>query len=267
MTFLPTVPGFLGAWGQGALAVFGLLTLLWVISVFRDDVSIIDVAWGPAYLAAILPVVIQVQLDPARILVASLVAMWAIRLAVHLAPRVLEPEDYRYVEMRKRNGPSFRWTSLVRVFWLQAALATLFSTPLIAAVVVGGDVGVLAWVGAGIAFAGLIFEAVADAQLARFKADPSSRGRVLDTGLWRYSRHPNYFGEATVWWGFGLVCAGVLSHPLPLLVSVLMTLLLLRVSGVPLLEPHLESTRPGYAEYARRTSAFVPRPPKPAEGS
>jgi steroid 5-alpha reductase family enzyme len=265
VSLLPAVPGFFGAWGQAALVVFGLLTLLWVVSVIRDDVSIIDVAWGPAYLGALLPVAFDGELEPRTVVLLCIVAAWSIRLAVHLAPRVREPEDYRYAEMRKRNGPAFRWTSLVRVFWLQAALATLFSTPLVAAALVGGSPGVLGWAGAALAMAGLVFEAVADAQLAAFKADPASGGRVLDSGLWRYSRHPNYFGEATVWWGFGLFCADALAHPIPFVVSLLMTLLLLRVSGVPLLESHLESTRPGYAEYARRTSAFVPLPPRTGE--
>jgi steroid 5-alpha reductase family enzyme len=163
--------------------------------------------------------------------------------------------------MRESAGPGFRWSSLVSVFWLQATLVVVLGTPLIATMLAPGDPGRGAAAAAFVILVGLVFEAVADAQLSAFLRDPTSEGRVLDTGLWRYSRHPNYFGEAVVWWGLGLWTAFALGTPLPLISSVLMTALLLRVSGIPLLEPHLESSRPGYADYARRTSAFVPMPP------
>jgi len=259
---IPEVPGFGAAWASAAVAVYALVTLVWVASVVRSDVSIIDAFWGPAYLVALVAAWRTSPNSAWAVPTLVLVGAWAIRLALHLAPRLGEEEDYRYAAMRERNGPAFRWTSLPRVFWLQGTLVVLFSSPLVATVIAPGMPGELAAAGAALAIGGLIFEAIADAQLAAFKRDPDSKGSVMDHGLWRYSRHPNYFGEAVVWWGLGLWSAAALGSPLPLLVSVLMTLLLLRVSGVPLLESHLESTRPGYAEYARRTSAFVPLPPR-----
>lgn len=258
---IPEVPGFLGVWLAASGAVFCLMTLLWLVSLVRDDVSIIDVFWGPAYLVAVGVAWAVGTPGGWALATLGLVAVWAVRLGLHLAPRALESEDRRYAEMRKSTGPAFRWTSLVKVFWLQAALVALFSSPLVAAVLVDGSPGPAAVAAAVLAMGGLVFEAVADAQLAAFRNDPDSEGQVLNTGLWRYSRHPNYFGEAVVWWGFGAWTALALGTPLPLVVSALMTGLLVRVSGIPLLEPHLESTRPGYAEYARRTSAFVPLPP------
>lgn len=259
---IPGVPGFLPAWATAAGAVFALMSLVWVVSLRLDDVSIIDVFWGPAYLVAVLAAWWTSPTSDWALPTIVLVGVWALRLAVHLAPRIPEPEDRRYAEMRERAGSGFRWSSLIRVFWLQAALVTVFSIPLVATVLAPGAPGAWAAVAALVTLGGLVFEAVADAQLRAFKQAPDTGGEVLNTGLWRYSRHPNYFGEAVVWWGLGLWTAIALGTPLTLLVSVGMTLLLLRVSGIPLQEPHLESSRPGYAEYARRTSAFVPLPPK-----
>jgi len=262
---IPSVPGFWAAWVASAIAVFAVITLVWVVSLIRSDVSIIDIFWGPSYLVALVGAWRTSPNSGWALPTLVLVGAWAIRLGLHLAPRFSHPEDYRYAAMRERNGPSFRWSSLVRVFWLQGALVALFSAPLVATVIAPGMPGPLAAAGAAIAIGGLIFEAIADVQLEAFKRDPDSKGRVMNSGLWRYSRHPNYFGESVVWWGFGLWSAAALGSPLPFIVSVLMTLLLLRVSGVPLLESHLESSRPGYAEYARRTSAFIPLPPRAPE--
>jgi len=143
------------------------------------------------------------------------------------------------------------------VFWLQAVLLWLVSMPLLAAVVSTRPLGPWDWLGGIVALVGLTLEAVADAQLSRFKKDPASKGRVLDTGLWRFSRHPNYFGDAVFWWGLGLVALGGGAW-WSLVGPVVMTVLLLKVSGVTLLEEGLRRSRPGYEEYVRRTSAFVP---------
>jgi len=264
---IPSVPGFVDAWLSASAAVFAAMTVVWLVSLVLDDVSIVDVFWGPAYLLAVAVAWVVGPTSGWALPTIGLVGLWSIRLGVHLAPRVAEPEDRRYAEMRESAGSAFRWTSLVKVFWLQAGLVAVFSSPLVAAVVVDGSPGPTAFAAAAVAMGGLVFEAVADRQLTTFRNDPDSDGRVLNTGLWRYSRHPNYFGEAVVWWGFGAWCALALGTPLPLLVSVLMTGLLVRVSGIPLMEPHLESTRPGYAEYARRTSAFIPLPPRAGTSS
>ena len=239
-------------------------TGLWVVSVRRSDASIVDPFWGPAFLVAVLGYLL-LDPDPVRtrgVLVAVLVGVWAVRLGVHLGIRAAgHGEDPRYAAMRERNGPSWWWRSLFWVFWLQATLVAVISVPLLFAVASDAQLGPIDACGALLFAAGLLFEAVGDAQLTAFRADPANRGRVLDRGLWRWTRHPNYFGDALLWWGLGLFgLAG--GGPLVLLAPALMTLLLLRVSGVPLLEERLAETRPGYRAYVARTSAFVPWFPK-----
>lgn len=243
-----------------ALAAF---TLLWGVSVRLRDASIADPFWGPGFLLVTLAYLVAAPDPGARAyLVAVLVALWAGRLGLHLLRRNrAHGEDPRYVAMRERHGERFPAVSLVTVFWLQAVILWVVSLPLLGAVAGNAPLG--AWDVAGtVVFAvGFLLEAVADAQLRRFRSDPASRGRVLDRGLWRYSRHPNYFGDAVLWWGLYLVGVGGgawWSAPGPLL----MTFLLVKVSGVALLERSLLETRPGYAEYVRRTSAFLPWPPK-----
>ena len=183
------------------------------------------------------------------------------RLAVHLARRNWNaPEDHRYQAIRARNEPGFVWKSLYLVFALQAVLAFLVSAPLFAAITTPASwPGLLDVAGVVLVTGGLFVEAVADAQLAAFQRDSRNRGRVMDRGLWRYSRHPNYFGEFCIWWGFFLVAAATgawWSVVSPLVMSVL----LLRVSGVTLLEKDIGQRRPGYAEYVARTNAFFPGP-------
>ncbi len=194
----------------------------------------------------------------------ALVAVWALRLAIYLALRNWDaPEDHRYRAIRARNEPGFRWKSLYLVFGLQALLAWLISAPLAGAIASAAPLGALDALGAALAAFGIVFEATGDAQLARFKADPASAGKVMDRGLWRYTRHPNYFGEFCVAWGFWLLAAAggawwTLFAPL------LMTLLLLRVSGVALLEKDIGERRPAYRDYVARTNAFFPGPPRRA---
>ena len=196
--------------------------------------------------------------------VAVLATAWAARLALHIATRNIgHGEDYRYRSMREKYGANFPLVSLGIVFLLQAVLMWIVSLPLQAVSRPGPSVpfGWLDIVGFAIWSAGYAFEAVADAQLVVFKKNPANKGRVLDTGLWRYSRHPNYFGECVIWWGFGLTALATgawwaLAGP------AVMTILLLKVSGVSLLESTITERRPGYREYIERTSAFVPLPHK-----
>jgi steroid 5-alpha reductase family enzyme len=248
---------------SGLAVVLCALTLLWLVSLWLRDASIVDPFWGPGFVLAALTYYLSESSRSERgALVLALVVAWALRLGVHLLRRNRrEGEDPRYRAMRERHGARWAWVSLVRVFWLQGAILWIVSLPLFAAVRSTRPLGTLDLAGAAVFLVGLALETIADLQLARFRADPSSRGTVLDRGLWRYSRHPNYFGDALVWWGLWLVAAAgggwwTVFSP------VAMTYLLLRVSGVPLLEAGLRASRPGYAEYARRTSAFVPWPPK-----
>jgi len=244
---------------QALLLMVPLAFGAWLLSLRKNDVSIVDSFWplliltGAATYALALP-----QTGPRTLVVLALVALWAVRLAAHITWRHWgEPEDRRYQAIRARNEPHFRWKSLVLVFALQAALAWVVSWSVLAAAMNPRPWSWLDSLGVLVIVAGGSFEAVADWQLARFKSDPGHKGQVKDRGLWRYSRHPNYFGEFCVWWGFYLVALSAqgwwaIASP------VLMTVLLLRVSGVALQEKDIAERRPGYREYIARTNAFFP---------
>jgi len=248
-------------------AVGGTALLTWALSVVERDVSIVDVLWGPMFLVAALVFAAFVdQRGPRAVLVIALTAVWAMRLSGYIAWRKLgEPEDRRYQAIRRRNEPHFALKSLYLVFGLQAVLAWIVSLPLLASVGNAGELGALDYAGAAVWIIGLAIETIADWQLARFKADPRSRLQVLDRGLWRYSRHPNYFGEFLIWWGAYLIALSAGAW-WTVLSPLLMSLLLLRVSGVVLLEKDIGERRPAYAHYRSRTNAFFPGPPRRAYG-
>lgn len=243
--------------------------MLWILSVRLRNVAIVDVAWGPAFVAAVATMLI-VRPDPdlgsAQVVGFAAVTAWGLRLGLHLLVRTWgADEDRRYAAMRARDS-AFAWTSLVKVFWLQAALVLVISTPLLASASAPARAfgHPTHWIGLFLFGVGLAFETVADHQLRGFKADPDNRGRVLDTGLWRYSRHPNYFGDFCVWWGLWIYCLPAPGAAWTVVSPVLMSFFLLRVSGVTLLESDIEERRPGYREYVRRTNAFFPGPPRKA---
>ncbi len=248
-----------------ALAAFTAMALLWLVSLWRRDASIVDIWWGPGFaLIAAVAFALGSGGDPARrALSLALVSLWGLRLGAHLLWRNWGAgEDYRYQAMRRRHGERFGLVSLGTVFGLQGFLAWIVSLPVqVVHVSAGGALGALDALGAALTALGLGFEAVGDWQLARFKADPGNRGEVMDRGLWRYTRHPNYFGEFCVWWGFFLIAlaAGAWWSVVgPLLISVL----LLKVSGVTLLEQNIGERRPAYRDYIARTNAFFPGPRK-----
>lgn len=252
-----------GPLASAAALVLAMLAL-WARSVARRDVSIVDLFWGPGFaLVAAVSAAVSGSGEPRAALVVALVSLWALRLGVYLTWRNWgQPEDFRYQSIRARFDPGFWYKSLYVVFGFQGLLIFVVSAPVQAAVTQpGAPLGPLDAVGAALWAVGLFFEAVGDAQLARFKADPSNRGQVMDRGLWRYTRHPNYFGDFCVWWGFyaiALAAGAWWSVPGPLLMSYL----LLKVSGVRLLERDIGKRRPEYADYVRRTNAFFPGPPK-----
>jgi steroid 5-alpha reductase family enzyme len=246
------------------LVVLGAFFILWVVSVLVRDASIVDPSWGLAFVLIGWTAWLASE-DPGsrQTLIAVLVTMWGLRLSLFLAVRNLgHGEDYRYQAMRRRWGKRFPLISLGTVFVLQAVLAWIVSLPVQVTMANPGGPGWLAGIGVALWAIGLFFESVGDWQLARFKSDPVNTGRVMDRGLWRYTRHPNYFGDFTVWWGIFLVAFVGMSMWWTVIGPLLMSTLLLRVSGVALLEKTITSRRPGYEEYVRRTNAFFPWKPK-----
>jgi steroid 5-alpha reductase family enzyme len=241
--------------------------LAWGIATLRRNAGLVDIFWSLFILVAALCHFSAATPHTARAaMVLALATMWALRLAGYLALRNWNaPEDHRYQAIRARNQPGFAWKSLYLVFGLQAVLALVVATPLHAAITAAEPLHPLDVLGAVLVLAGTVTESVADAQLAAFRADAANRGRVMDQGLWRYSRHPNYFGEFCVWWGFFLIALATGAW-WTIISPLLMSMLLLRVSGVTLLEKDIGERRAGYADYVARTNAFFPGPRKPAVG-
>lgn len=236
---------------------------LWAVSLWRRDASIVDPAWGPAFVLVTAVSVPWADPTPRALLALGLVAAWGLRLGLYLLRRNLgHGEDRRYAAMRAHWGERFPWVSLFTVFLFQALLAWAIAWPLRAVVTAPASPwGAFDALGVAAFAVGLFFEAVGDAQLRAFLADPANRGRVCDRGLWRYTRHPNYFGDAMVHLGFGLLAVGV-DAPWALVGTAGMWFLLLRVSGVTLLERDITERRPEYRAYVERTSGFFPRPPR-----
>ena len=246
--------------GLGVIILFA--TLVWLLSLKRRDASVADIAWGLGFvLLTAVYARLSPELMPRSWLVAGLITLWGARLSLHIARRNRgKGEDPRYQAMRAAPGPAFWWRSLFTVFWLQGAILWVVALPILAAVRAPRPSGLtpLDVIGALVFAIGFGFEAVGDYQLDRFKADPSRRGQVLDSGLWRYTRHPNYFGDATLWWGIYLIAAATPNGWLTLPGPALMTYLLMRVSGVRLLEKGLKASKPGYHAYISRTPSFFP---------
>jgi steroid 5-alpha reductase family enzyme len=255
-------------WLAGLGTATAMMVVMWVASVVQRDASLVDRVWGLAFVVLAWTYAAAAGLWTSRALLALvLVTVWGVRLSLFITWRNWgHGEDARYAAMRSRRPDTFTRRSLVSVFVLQAVLAWLVSVPLLAAVAIdGGSLGPLDAVVVVVWTVGFVFEAGGDAQLARFLADPANRGRVMDRGLWRYTRHPNYFGDTVVWWSFlGLALAvgawwGALG-------TILMTVLIVKVSGVALTDRRMGrpgSTRAGYDEYVRRTNAFIPGPRRP----
>lgn len=244
------------------LPMVALAFIFWLLSVRKHDVSIVDSLWSLLFLAAAsyyLWVLDEISLR--ALIIYVLVVTWGVRLSAYITLRHLgKAEDHRYQRIRANNQPGFAFKSLYLVFILQAGLAWIISLPLFYAMGSSNPLSVIDYLGIGLWLCGMLFEATADQQLYRFKQQASNKGKLLTRGLWAYSRHPNYFGEFLIWWGFYLLAlsatdavAGVIAIVSPLIMS----LLLLRVSGVTLLERSMR-LKPGYEHYMRNTSAFVP---------
>jgi steroid 5-alpha reductase family enzyme len=247
-------------------AVAFVILVTWGVSVKIADASIIDPVWGPAFVI----VAIIAALDGAgnaarRWLLLGLTLVWGLRLGLHLTRRKLHEwgeEDRRYRAMRDAHPDNFAIWSLGWVYLLQGALVVAISLPLQA----GSQRGAaLSWAivpGVVVYAIGLAFEAIGDEQLRRFKADSANGGAVMDRGLWRYTRHPNYFGDFCIWWGLWLIVLQAGATWWTVVGPLVMSVLLIRVSGKGLLEKEIGNRRPGYAAYVERTSGFFPLPPR-----
>ena len=248
-----------------AVAVLAFAVALWLVSLVGRDASIVDIAWGPMFLVvAVVSWQVGDGASTRQHLLLALVALWSLRLAGYLAWRNLGAgEDFRYQKMRAHWGRRFWWVSFFTVFLLQATLAWIVSAPIQLAMAspVPERLGWLDWTAVALFAVGFLFESVGDRQLARFKADPANQGKVLDSGLWAWTRHPNYFGDCVQWWAFFLIALPTPRGYISIVGPLVMTWLLMRVSGVPMLERSLRRNRPGYDEYRSRVSAFFPRPP------
>jgi steroid 5-alpha reductase family enzyme len=255
------------AWLSAGLVILGSVTALWAVSLALRDSSIVDIFWGAGFVLVVWSVI---AIGPAGDLtlrgwlVALLVTCWGLRLSQHIFWRNRgKGEDYRYRKWREEAGAAWWWRSYFKVFLLQGAIMWLVAAPVVAVFgqVPGRPLNWIDALGAAVWLVGLFFEAAGDWQLSRFKADRANTGRLFTSGVWRYTRHPNYFGDAAVWWGHYLIA--VASGAWWTIYSpVLMTFLLVRVSGVSMLESALRDSKPGYREYIESTSAFFPLPPR-----
>ncbi|MGA1565243.1 MAG: DUF1295 domain-containing protein [Ilumatobacteraceae bacterium] len=249
-----------------AVVIASLMIITWIVSLLVRNASIVDITWGFGF--ALVGAAVWLGGDSSgsiSSLVSLLAILWGLRLTAYLAWRNIgHGEDFRYRAMRKRWGPRFGLISLGTVFGFQGLMMWVVSLPVhLAYGSQGYSIGVLGVVGAILWLIGMFFEAVGDLQLARFKADPANEGKLMDRGLWRYTRHPNYFGNACIWWGIAIAASTIPSARWGLVGAALMNVLLVKVSGVAMLERSLSKRKPGYEEYMRRTSSFIPRPPRP----
>jgi steroid 5-alpha reductase family enzyme len=256
---------FLEIYVLGFAAVLLCVTALWLLSLRISDASIVDIFWGSGFvIVALVYFVLTDGYVGRKWLTLALVSIWGLRLTWHLARRNLgQEEDYRYQAWRRQYGAKWWWWSFFQVFLLQGVILWIVSMPLLAAqsasqpdsFTVLDGLALMVWL------VGFFFEAVGDYQLTRFKSDPANEGTVLNTGLWRYTRHPNYFGDAVQWWAFFFLALSTGAW-WTVISPVLMTFLLMRVSGVAMLERSLKKRKPAYQDYIERTSAFFPLPPK-----
>jgi len=256
---------FFSVYSIAFLVILGFMFVLWLVSLALKNSSIVDIFWGVGF---VLSAWVYFALTPdgfmlRKLLITTLTTIWGLRLSLYILWRNSgKGEDFRYQVWRKEAGAAWWWRSFFKVFLLQGILMWIISMPLLAAQFrsVPDWLTWLDFLGAALWLVGFFFEAVGDLQLARFKANPVNKSKIMDRGVWHLTRHPNYFGDATQWWGYYLIAASV-GGWWTVFSSVLMTLFLLRVSGVTLLERNLNS-RPGYEEYVRTTSAFIPWFPK-----
>ncbi len=254
----------IGAWLYSLSVVLSLAVIAWLVSLKRRDVSIVDSLWSVMIFTSLAAYMFFAEnLGPRSYLLVILLGIWAARLSLYITIRNHgQAEDRRYQAIRANNQPRFELKSLYIIFLFQGFLAWVVCLPVVAAVSAQTPPGPLDFLGIALWLTGMFFEVVGDAQLSRFLRSDRSDGEVMDRGLWRYTRHPNYFGEALIWWGLYVIALSAGAW-WAIVSPLLMTILLLRVSGVSMLEKDIAQRRPAYRDYIRRTNAFIPGPPRP----
>jgi len=250
----------------GLLIIMIYMTVIWLVSLPMKNSGIGDIFWGPGFalVAWVYFALTPEGFSTRKLVIATLVTIWGLRLAWHIGRRNLgHEEDYRYKAWRVSNGSIWWWKSYFQVFALQGFLLWIISTPLMMAQFASEPANLTLFDGLGVIIwlIGFLFETVGDWQLTRFKSNPANKGKVMHTGLWRYTRHPNYFGDATLWWGYFLIALSVPNGFFSIFSPILMTVMLMRVSGVAMLEQNLKKTKPEYTDYIATTNAFFPGSP------
>lgn len=249
------------SFAEGFLVLISCLSILWIVSLIVKDASIIDIFWGTGFVIVAWFYRAKLNLTDTRSLIyCILISIWGLRLSIHLAFRNIgKGEDYRYQEWRNQYKQNWWWVSFFRVFLLQGVLLWIVSSVYVPAISKAESTlsmldyfGILLWT------IGFIFETLGDWQLTKFKKNPANKGQVLQTGFWALTRHPNYFGDALLWWGFYLFACTSGGY-LYIFSPILMTFLLMKVSGVVLLEKKLQETKPQYADYIKMVPAFFPK--------
>jgi len=257
---------FLSVYLLAAALIFSLMVFLWLVSLRLRNSSIVDIFWGFGFVVSVW-FYFALTPDgflPRKVLISSIATIWGLRLTLHVLLRNWgKPEDFRYQKWRSESGKIWWIKSLFQVFILQGFLMWIISLPLLAAQLpsASSGLGVLDYAGLVLWLIGFFFEATGDIQLTRFRSNPANKGKILNWGVWRLTRHPNYFGDSTQWWGYFLIALAA-GGWWSVFSPVIMTLFLINVSGVAMLEKTLKETKPGYREYMETTSAFIPWFPK-----
>lgn len=247
-----------------AIAIWAFMSASYLISLYIKNASLVDIAWGIGPMIVVLAVQSAVgeEVTPASLTVWALVMIWGARLALHISTRFKpDHEDWRYMDMRQRWGSGFWWKSYFKIFMFQGLLMLVMSMPIITSVFAESVADWKIMLGAAIWSVGFFFEAVGDWQLKRFIATKKKKGAIMTSGLWKYTRHPNYFGEVTMWWGIFIILAFEPYWCLAILNPMLITFLLLKISGITMLEKKWEGNKQ-WEKYKSKTSAFFPMPPK-----
>ncbi len=250
---------------QTAIVIFAYFLILFITGQILKNNSIVDIGWGAGFvIIALYTYFVKGNYSLAGTVVTFLVFIWGTRLFYHILKRNIgKPEDYRYVQMRENWGDkSPVLKAFLRIYMLQMILMYIISIPVILVNSASEmKIPAFVYIGAAIWIFGFIFEAAGDYQLKVFKQNPQNKGKILTTGLWKYTRHPNYFGEAVMWWGIFLAALSVKNGIYTFISPILITFLLRFVSGVPILEKRYKD-RPEFIEYSKKTNIFIPWFPK-----